>query len=494
MATSFKINKNPVISSIIICVIINISLLVVIACTNKDVQPKVQLQLKTAEQYITAEGTTYRLSKLGDLEFDELIQPDEHFPTIMLDPAKTFQVIEGFGGALTDASAETFYKLPREKQDEILNAYFDPEKGIGYNLCRTNINSCDFSSDSYAYTEADGDSSLEHFNIDHDRKYKIPFIKSAIEKSKNNFKIFASPWSPPAWMKTNNDMLHGGKLQPVYYQSWADYFVRFIREYKKEGIPLWGITVQNEPMATQTWESCIYTAEEERDFVKKYLGPTLEKAGLTDLKLMIWDHNRGIMYQRAKAVYDDPEASKYVWGTAIHWYTGDHFENVRLVNDAYPDKKILFTEGCVYPFNLDSLEVWHWGERYGESILHDLNNSLVGWVDWNVILDETGGPNHVGNNCLAPVIGDTRNGNVHYMNSFYYLGHFSKFIKPGAKRIICSSNNDDLLATAFHNTDDTIVVVALNMTNKNMDFKIWVENNAITTKSLAHSIITVVFK
>jgi glucosylceramidase len=454
---------------------------------------KTDLQLKTAEQYVTAEGTNNLLSKLENLEFKEFTQPDEFFPTIMLDPDKTFQVIEGFGGALTDAAAETFYKLPEEKQKEIITAYFDTEKGIGYNLCRTNINSCDFSSDSYAYDEVEGDSGLENFKIDHDLKYKIPLIKSAMESSENNVKLFASPWSPPAWMKTNNNMLRGGKLKPEYRQSWADYYVRFVKEYDKEGIPIWGITVQNEPMATQTWESCIYTAEDELDFVKNFLGPTLVKSGLDGLKLMIWDHNRGIMYQRAKTVFDDPQASKYVWGTAIHWYTGDHYENSGILNAAFPDKKILFTEGCVYPFNFDSISEWHWGERYGESILKDLNNSVVGWVDWNILLDETGGPNHVSNFCFAPVIGDTRSGEVHYMNSYYYIGHFSKFIQRGAKRIVCSLNNDDMLATAFINPDGKIVTVILNMTDNSMDYKIWIENKGLTAKSPAHSIITVVF-
>jgi glucosylceramidase len=208
---------------------------------------------------------------------------------------------------------------------------------------------------------------------------------------------------------------------------------------------------------------------------------------------MIWDHNRGIMYQRAKIVYDDPEASKYVWGTAIHWYTGDHFENSGILNAAFPDKKILFSEGCVYPFNLDSINEWHWGERYGESILKDLNNSVAGWVDWNILVDETGGPNHVSNFCFAPVIGDTRNGDVYYMNSFYYIGHFSKFIQRGAKRIACSLNNDDLMATAFCNPDGTIAVVVLNKTAGGMDFKVWINNKAVTTKSPAHSIVTVIF-
>ncbi|MDD5570858.1 MAG: glycoside hydrolase family 30 protein [Bacteroidales bacterium] len=448
--------------------------------------------LKQADLYITAFNTSYRLTKKESLKFENLEQPDESFPTIIIDPDKKFQEIEGFGGALTDAAAETFYKLPGSKQEELVKKYFSAENGIGYTLCRTHINSCDFSSESYAYCDVKGDTSLKSFSISHDKKFRIPFIKKAIAESQNKINIFASPWSPPAWMKTNNDMLHGGKLKPEYYQAWANYFVKFIKEYEKAGIAIWGLTVQNEPAAVQTWESCIYTAKEECGFIKNCLGPTLEKAGLSDKKIMIWDHNRGIMYQRAKEVYDDAEASKYVWGMAYHWYVGDHFENVRLVNDAYPEKKLLFTEGCVYPFEWSKINEWHWGETYGKSIINDLNNFATGWVDWNILLDEKGGPNHVGNYCYAPVIADSRTGELHYMNSFYYIGHFSKFIKPGARRIICCSNNDELLATAFINTDGKIAVVVMNTTDKNIDFKIRIDEKAAGTKSLAHSIATIV--
>ncbi|UCH14610.1 MAG: glycoside hydrolase family 30 protein [Bacteroidales bacterium] len=451
----------------------------------------ISFELKNAEIYLTAKGTDHRLTKLEQQEFSELVQPDESFPTIIIDPCKSFQTIVGFGGALTDASAETFYQLPGDKQSEILKAYFDAENGIGYTFCRVPIHSCDFSSESYAYTEVPDDTLLEHFSIEHDRKYKLPFIKKALEKAGNNMKIFASPWSPPAWMKTNNNMLYGGKLKPEYFQAWADYYVRFIDEYSDEDIPIWGLTVQNEPMAVQRWESCIYTAEEEKDFVKNYLGPTLNESEYPETKLIIWDHNRGIMYQRAKEIYDDPEASKYVWGTGFHWYVGDHFENVKLHYEAFPDKKLIFTEGCTYPFNIDSIYKWHWGERYGESVLHDLNNGASGWVDWNVLLNEQGGPNHVSNFCFAPVIGNTKTGEVHYMSSFYYMGHFSKFIRPGARRIICSSNYDDLLATAFLNTDNTIAVVVLNMKNKDINFKTWINKKFFETNSPAHSIMTI---
>jgi len=445
-----------------------------------------------ATPYVTAKDSDNRLTKMEPLTFVDFAQPDEHFPAIMLDPKKTFQTVIGFGGALTDAAAETLAKLPEDKQEEVLTAYFDPEQGIGYNFCRTNINSCDFSSESYAYTEVEGDVNLEHFSIAHDLQFRIPLIKKAMALAGEEFTLFASPWSPPAWMKTNNHMLQGGKLKPEYYQAWADYFVKFIQAYEAEGVPVWGMTVQNEPMATQTWESCIYTAEDERDFVKNNLGPTLANNGLADKKVIIWDHNRGIMNQRAQVVYDDPEASKYVWGTGFHWYTGDHFQNVRLHAEAFPDKKLVFTEGCVYPFSWEHIDEWHWGERYGESILHDLNNGTVGWTDWNILLDETGGPNHVSNFCYAPVIGDTRSGELHYMNSYYYMGHFSKFIRPGAKRITCASNNDDLLATAFLNPDGKIAAVIMNMTDSKMDYKLWIEGKACTALIPAHAIITLI--
>ncbi len=456
----------------------------------KSNEPAIKKNIETIHFYLTAKNTNDRLSRKDALKPSSLEQPKESTPTIMINWQKKFQTIEGFGGAFTDAAAETFYKLPEDKQQEIIKAYFDKEAGIGYTFCRTHINSCDFSSKSYAYTEVKGDTMLEHFSIDQDKKYRIPLIKEAFDKAGDDLKLFASPWSPPAWMKTNNNMLQGGKLIEKYKPVWADYYIRFIKAYEKEGIPIWGLTVQNEPMAVQRWESCIYTAQEERDFVKNHLGPALHKVGMQNKKLMVWDHNRGIMPQRAQMVFEDPEASKYVWGTGFHWYVGDHFDNIRLVHEAYPDKKLVFTEGCVFPFNIDSLDVWHWGERYGESILMDLNNWTVAWTDWNILLNEKGGPNHVHNYCYAPIIGNTKTGEVHYMNSYYYMGHFSKFIRPGARRILCSSNYDDLLATAFINPDNSIAVVVLNLTNQKIDYQLWFDEKAATINSPEHSIMT----
>jgi glucosylceramidase len=444
-----------------------------------------------AQVFLTAKDSGDRLADKGRTPFQPLAQPDENFPTIFVDPNKLFQTIQGFGGAFTDAAAETFYKLPAAVQKEIITAYFDPEKGVGYTLGRTNMNSCDFSSDSYAYAEA-GDKDLKTFAITHDLKYKAPFIKLALGVAKD-LKLYASPWSPPAWMKTNNNMLRGGKLKPEYFQTWARYYVRFIEEYRKQGIPMWGLTVQNEPMAVQTWESCIYTAEEERDFVKYHLGPELHRAGMADVKLMVWDHNRGIMYQRAKAVLDDPEAARFVWGTGFHWYVGDHFDNVRLVHEAFPDKQLLFTEGCGYPFSWENVREWKWGEIYARSMIMDLNNWACGWTDWNLLLDDKGGPNHVGNYCLAPLIGDTRDGRLHYMDSYYFIGHISKFVRPGARRTVCSSSSDRLLATAFRNPDGRVAVVVLNASGEGGDFQVWVEGKAARSKLPPHAIATVVF-
>ncbi|HVU08493.1 MAG TPA: glycoside hydrolase family 30 protein [Verrucomicrobiae bacterium] len=442
--------------------------------------------------YLTAKDTDQRLTKTGDLNFSDLSQPDEKQTAIFVDPTKTFQTVLGIGGALTDASAETFYKLPEDQRRQILQAYFDPQNGIGYSLGRTHINSCDFSSESYTYV-TNGDTNLTSFDISHDLKYRIPFIKEAVAVAgKNDFTLFVSPWSPPAWMKDNDDMLHGGRLKPEFFSSWADYYAKFIKAYEKAGVSIWGLTVQNEPMAVQTWESCNYTAEEERDFVKNYLGPTLFKAGLGDKKIMVWDHNRNLMYQRAETVLDDPQAAKYVWGVAFHWYVGDHFENVKRVQEAFPKTHLMLTEGCNGPFDMAAINDWKWGERYGTSMINDFNNGAVGWTDWNVLLDEEGGPNHVQNFCFAPVHADTKTGKLYYMDSYYYIGHFSKFIRPGAKRIISSSTTDDLLTTAFLNRDGKIAVVVMNSSDTNQPFLLWIKNKAAKTESPAHSIMTLV--
>jgi glucosylceramidase len=438
-----------------------------------------------AKIYLTSESPIHQLSYEGRRAFEPLDQPDENYPTIMIDVKKSFQTIEGFGGAFTDATAVTFSKMPADKQEAFLTAYFDPDKGHGYNLCRTTIHSCDFSDEMYTYDDVAGDKELKNFSIAHDQQFRIPLIRRALKLAQGNIKIFASPWSPPAWMKTNNNMLYGGKLLPEYFQTWADYFVKYVKAYEKEGIPMWGLTVQNEPMAVQIWESCVFTAEEERDFVRDYLGPTLEKNGLSKLKLMIWDHNRGIMYQRAQVVYDDPKASKYVWGTAFHWYVGDHYDNVRLVHDAFPDKKLIYTEAGMG-------HDWRTGVNLAKNLIYDLNNWTNAWTHWNMLLDEKGGPNHVGGGGREMIAYDTRSGELTINPPYYFFGHFCRFIKPGAKRIACTSNNDDLIATAFTNTDGSVAVVILNLADSEKMLQLWIDKKAAKTTCPAHGIMTMI--
>ncbi|MBC7949978.1 MAG: glycoside hydrolase family 30 protein [Chitinophagaceae bacterium] len=447
--------------------------------------------------YTTADTANLRLSLTDTLEFKQMGQPFETQICVFVDPDMTFQTYFGTGAALTDASAETFAKLPADKQKEFMQAYFDKEKGIGYTVARTNINSCDFSSDMYTYV-SNNDKELKTFNIDHDRKYKIPFIKQAIAAAGGKLDLFASPWSPPAWMKDNNNMLQGGKLKPDHYASWALYYTKFIKEYEKEGIPVWGISIQNEPMAKQRWESCIYTGEEETDFLKNHLGPTMQKEGLGDKKIIVWDHNRDLIYQRAQTYFKDPEASKYIWGIGFHWYedwSGGQpmYENLKRVHEAFPDKNIFFTEGCAESFDAKRYNAWVLGEEYGRSMINDFNNGMVGFTDWNILLDETGGPNHVQNFCFAPVHGDTKTGKLIYTNSYYYIGHFSKFIKPGAKRVSSAASRSQLLTTAFRNEDGKMVVVVMNQGSGRFPYYIWINGQAAEVQALPHSINTIVF-
>lgn len=467
---------------------------------NKNVNAPTENQAftfdnKTAKVFTTADSTNYRLTVTDTVTFADLDQPVESQPCIFIDPTKTFQTFLGIGGAITDASAETFAKLPKEKQQEFLKAYFDAEKGIGYTLARTNIHSCDFSSGSYTYI-TDGDKELKSFSVNHDKQFRIPLIKQAIAAAGGKLTLYASPWSPPAWMKDSKNMLHGGKLKAEYYPVWANYFAKFIKAYESEGIQVWGLSIQNEPMAKQKWESCIYTAEEEANFLKNNLGPTLTKEGLGDKKIIVWDHNRDLIYQRVSTTLRDPEVAKYVWGIGYHWYETWHstdmqFENLKRVAESFPDKNLLFTEGCVEGFKMEKVKDWALGEKYGRSMINDFNAGTVGWTDWNILLDETGGPNHVGNFCFAPIHADTKSGQLIFTNEYYYIGHFSKFIRPGAKRIISSSNESDLLTTAFINTDGKVVVVAMNKSDKKIAYRLCIAKKAAKEIiSLPHSIAT----
>lgn len=402
-------------------------------------------------------------------------------------PEVNFQAFRGFGGAFTEAAAHIYAGMSEPKKKEIISGYFGKE-GLRYNFGRIHMNSCDFALGNYTYVE-EGDDTLKTFDISHDFKEIIPMIQDAKKEAEEEIQILMSPWSPPAFMKTNQDMNHGGSLKREYYQAWADYFVRFIQEYEKAGIPIGYLTVQNETQAVQTWDSCIYSSEEESLFAREYLGPALEKAGL-DVAIFVWDHNKEEAYQRTKEVLSDEKAKKYVKGIAIHWYTGDHFDAIELIKKQYPDKEVFFTEGCVeYSRFADSGEIDK-AEMYAHDILGNLNAGISASIDWNLLLDEKGGPNHVGNFCAAPIMCTPSEDSYEKRLTYYYIGQFSRYIKRGAVRIGTTRYTDDVEVTGFLNPDGERVLIVLNRTEKEVPVTIREEGRGLEIKVSGHSIQT----
>lgn len=458
---------------------------------KKEISVDSKLQI-----YTTAKDTELKLTKTGQQVFKEKVQTLETELAVFVNPKKTFQKYLGIGGAITDASSEVFATLNKNQQEEFLEAYFT-KKGINYNIIRTSIHSSDFGLGSHTYIK-EGDKDLKTFSIEKDKEKRIPFIKRAIKLIDKDLVFYASPWSPPAFMKTNNNMLQGGKLLPEYRQTWANYYAKFIKAYEKEGIPVWGLTIQNEPMAVQRWESCIYTAEEEKDFLKNYLGPTLKKEGLGDKKIIVWDHNRDLISERANTIFEDEEAAKYAWGIGFHWYetwTGGlpKYDNLKNIKESYPSKNMMFTEGCQEGFDTERMYYWPNAERYGNSMINDFNSGVVGWTDWNILLDERGGPNHVQNFCFAPIHANTKTGELTYTPTYYYIGHFSKFINPGAKRVSTTTSRTSLESTSFLNPDGSLITVVMNKTDSNISYKLAIGNCESVIEILPHAMQTIIY-
>ena len=441
------------------------------------------------------ELTVYQTSAAGDqFTLKNTQSADKPTASIQLNPREKFQSITGFGGAFTESSSYLLNEISEANRKEIISAYFS-EDGANYSLTRTHINSCDFSLDHYSYAAVENDTALEHFSISPDKEDVIPMILDAKKVSKEGFKIIASPWTAPPWMKTNNDW-YGGKLKKEFYPSWAKFFSKYIEEYKKEGIDIWGLTVENEPLGNDShWESMHYSPEEMADFTKNYLGPQLKQDGL-EPKVLVYDQNRGEELEEwAHVLLNDNELTPYIYGTAIHWYTSTNQvmgESISNAHDLAPDKHIIHTEGCIdseVPHWND--DAWYWKKeatdwgyewakpenkkdhpkyvpvyRYARDIIGCLNNWVEGWIDWNMVLDEKGGPNLAQNWCIAPILVDTTKDEIYYTPLYYTMMHFSKFIRPEAKRIDFKLSNNNLMTTAVENKDGSIVVVILNMTDK----------------------------
>lgn len=403
-------------------------------------------------------------------------------------PDITYQEILGMGGAFTEAAAFTYANMSEEKQKELISLYFGAE-GNQYNFCRTHIQSCDFALGNYAYVEDASDMELHTFSMERDEKYLIPYIRAAMQAN-GELKLLASPWSPPAFMKTNGDMNHGGQLKKEYYSMWADMIVRYLDEYENRGISITRLTVQNEPAAVQTWDSCIFSATEEAEFAVGYLRTALDKSHHADVKISIWDHNKEKMLERAQESFAVAGAQDAIEGIAFHWYTGDHFETLQETRRQFPQKELIFTEGCVEYSRFASANQVQNAELYAHDLIGDFKAGMNAYTDWNLILDEKGGPNHVGNYCDAPVMCNTKKDTIDVKLSYYYIGHFSRFVKPGAKRMLVSSYHKNLEAVGFVNPDGGKVVVIMNASEEDMNFTFTDKAGSCPVQLQKHAIMT----
>ena len=415
-------------------------------------------------------------------------------------PGVRYQRIIGFGAALTEASGFVFAQMPDDEKIHFAELCFG-EQGNQYSLARLSIQSCDFSLGPRAYLarKPKSQAGLAGFSIADDNHYIIPLVKVAIAANPG-LEFLASPWSPPAWAKTNRSMKRGGRLKPECYGIWAQMIAHALVEYQRNGIRIGRITMQNEPKAVQTWESCLFSADEEREFLHRHLRPALREAGLSDVRVLAWDHNKERLLDRASAIMADPASAADLDGMAFHWYSGDHFEAVRATRELIGARReLIFTEGCEgYSAGNAARELPH-AEHYAHEIIGDLEAGANGIIDWNILLDQHGGPNHVGNYCDAPIMYDTSARKLNVRLPFHYLGHFSRFILPDAQRILCTRHTTALETTAFRNPDGSLVLVALNRTDRGIRFTLTSDAGALAKRVASveappHSIQTLVWR
>lgn len=439
---------------------------------------------------------------------------------IKIDTSKTYQTFTGFGGAFTESSAYLLNRLSPEKRDEVIQAYF-AEDGANYSLARTHMNSCDFSLSQYSYAPVEGDTLLQHFSIEEDRNDLIPMIKDAMKASKNGFRLFASPWTAPPWMKTNNDWV-GGELKPEYYDTWALFFSKYADAYKAEGIDLWGFTVENEPHGNgNNWESMHFTPQEMTTFVREHLGPSLEASGKGDLVVLGYDQNREGIKEWVDEMYKNEANAKYYDGTAIHWYesTFEVFpEALQYAHQKAPNKYLIQTEACVdaevpkwknddWYWQKEATDWgWDWAPeeqkhlhpkyrpvyRYARDIIGCMNNWVDGWVDWNMVLDKEGGPNWFKNWCVAPVIVDPENDEIYFTPLYYTMAHFSKYIRPGAKRIDVNLSTNELQVSAVTNPNGEHVVIVFNPGMEDIVFELQLGIESKTLKIQAQALQSII--
>lgn len=403
--------------------------------------------------------------------------------TIEVDPATTYQSILGIGSSLEHATCFNLSKLDAAKRERVIESLVDPDTGIGMSLMRVCIGTSDFVGEPwYSYDdqpEGETDPDLEHFSIAKDRTYVLPVLRTALEKNPD-LRFFASPWSPPGWMKSSGQMC-SGRLLPQYYGAFAQYLVRFVQAYDAEGIPLYAMTIQNEPgVNVRTYPSCMWNGEVQRDFIKDHLGPAMTAAGL-ETRVWCFDHN----FNNTKfphAILSDPQAAQYVDGTAFHHYEGK-VDAMGALAAEFPDKHVYFTEGSVY-------------KLFGAvRIIEFFNNMARSYNAWVTVIDHNAKPNNGPHQCSPTCIvlnSDTLE--IEYRFDYYMYGHFSKFIDRGAVRLSSTPGDRRFANVAFRNPDGSFVLVVVNNSPEDQGFQVRCHGAAMDAGLAPRSMATYVWR
>lgn len=402
------------------------------------------------------------------------------------------QTFEGFGGAVTDAAGYVFSLMSPAQQEELLNIYFNEDE-MGYGQVRIHMDSCDFSTHMYEADPDEDDAGLEKFSFADTERYIMPLLEAAQRKAGKKLKIMLSAWSPPAYMKTNGQRKKGGSLKPEYRERWAEYLCRYVEEFQKRGYEVNRMSVQNEPKAVQEWDSCVYTPEEEKVFLRDYLVPALKRHGLDGIELFIWDHNKERLYERARDIIDDT-TDELIAGAAFHWYSGDHFEALELVRRQYPGKKLILSESCLEFGKYDKEDQRTNAERLAHDMIGNMNAGMCAFYDWNILLDSEGGPNHVGNFCDAPFLFDIKEKRLERRKCQRYYWHFTHFIKKGAVRLGTTRYTDRLDFTAWENPDGSVTALLLNRTDETMKCNIRIAGEMFKLTAEPHSLTSAVIE
>ena len=388
-------------------------------------------------------------------------------PVILVDPTQTYQTIDGFGNCLTGGSAMLLHRMDPQSRQAILKELFGTDgNNIGISYLRISIGASDLDDRVFSYDDlpaGETDSSLSRFSLAPDKIDLIPVLKEILSINPD-IKILGSPWSAPTWMKTNNNS-KGGSLKVNYFDTYARYFVKYIQEMKSEGITIDAITIQNEPLHPGNNPSMYMPAPEQAQFIKQSLGPIFASSGIR-AKIIVYDHNAD-KPDYPLVILNDPEAAKYVDGSAFHLY-GGKIEALTPVHNAFPDKNLYFTEQWVgAPGNLAGDLAWH----VRTLIIGGTRNWCRNVLEWNLAADPKNNPHTPGGctECLGTI---TIDGNAVTRNPAYYiLAHAAKLVRPGSVRI-ASNTTETLPNVAFLTPDGKKVLIVQNNSGSRRNFNI----------------------